>query len=39
MNTEDYTAVSSLLGVLYLAIFIAVVWLAYYFIKTMIKKK
>ena len=39
MNTEDYTAVNSLLGVLYLAILIAVVWLAYYFIKTMIRKK
>ena len=39
MNTEDYTAVNSLLGVLYLAIFIVIVWLAYYFIKTMIKKK
>ena len=39
MNTEDYTAVNILLGVLYLAILVAVVWLGYYFVKTMIVKK
>jgi hypothetical protein len=39
MNTEDYTVVNGLLGVLYLAILVAIVWLAYYFMKTMIKKK
>jgi hypothetical protein len=39
MNTEGYTLVNGLLGVLYLAIFLALAWLAYYFIKTMITKK
>jgi hypothetical protein len=38
MNNVDLTAVNGLLGVVYLAIFLAVCWLAYYFIKTMIKK-
>jgi hypothetical protein len=39
MNSEGYTLVNGLLGILYLAIFLAVVWLAYYFIKRMIMKK
>jgi hypothetical protein len=39
MNSEGYTLVSGLLGILYVAIILAVVWLAYYFIKTMITKK
>ena len=39
MSTEGFNVVNGLLGVLYLAMFIAIVWLAYYFIKTMITKK
>jgi len=39
MSTEGYDVVNGLLSVLYVAIGIAVVWLGYYFVKTMIKSR
>jgi len=39
MNENGYTVVNGLLGVLYLAIFIALLYLGFWFVRTMLKKK
>jgi hypothetical protein len=39
MNQTGFTVVNGLLGVLYLAILIALLYLGYWFVRTMIRKK
>jgi hypothetical protein len=39
MNETGFNLVNGLLGLLYLAIFIALLYLGYWFVRTMVRKK
>jgi hypothetical protein len=39
MNETGFTVLNALLGLLYLAIFIALLYLGYWFARTMLRKK